>query len=101
MPKCGVKVYPALESSSYTCPAELVVPPNSRYEVKPVSSLAADSAFDCAVPNPDHARTQIEAAITNVKRLLILYGAPECIWLNPAFWELLVTGYHYLSVTKK
>src|SRR6266550_2305024 len=37
MPKCSVNLYPTLESSSYTSPAEFVVPPNSTYEVRPLS----------------------------------------------------------------
>jgi hypothetical protein len=41
MPKCWVNVYPMLDLSSYTCPKEFAVPPNTTYDAKPVSSRIA------------------------------------------------------------
>ena len=89
MPKCLVKVYPTLELISYTCPAELVVPPNSAYDVNPVSSCA----FGLSCGKADTQIVTIKTVIQGMKRFLIVPRPSLFVMLRTRLPEEVGNGY--------
>src|SRR5712691_2741760 len=90
MPKCSVNVYPMLESSSYTCPAEFVVPPNSTYEVRPVSCAGG---LACAKADTARKMAAIKTVKQEIRRLLIFGSHPLSVTLELS--SLGKVGNHY------